>query len=70
MAIAPCLAALKFQDSGLFGTRLRSSIILPLRSASKYLTNLFCVVYFKKNLFCVRFSVCFSMHSFTLQVIY
>lgn len=60
MAIAPCLAALKFQDSGLFGTRLRSSIILPLRSASKYLTNLFCV----------RFSVCFSMHFFTLQVIY
>lgn len=34
MAIASCLAALKFQDCGMFGTRLSSSNILPLRSAN------------------------------------
>lgn len=45
MAITSSLAALKFQDCGMFGTRLRSSIILPLHSASKHLTNLFCVLF-------------------------
>lgn len=39
MVIGSCIAALKFHASGIFGTGLNSSTILPLHSASE-LTHL------------------------------
>ncbi|KAK6139332.1 hypothetical protein DH2020_026924 [Rehmannia glutinosa] len=41
MAIGSCIAALKFQACGIFGTGLNSSNILPLKSANMVMKPLF-----------------------------